>query len=186
MTVRTRSRALTTTEYAVLGLLAGGERSGYDLKRVAEAGVGYVWPASKSQIYAVLPRLVAGGYATARHVAQERRPDKQVYRITAAGERALREWLEDPVDDPDPTRSPFLLKVFFGRLVPRDALVAHIEKRRADAEASVAEYRAIEDTIRAREADYYGYVTLRWGLRHQQAWIEWADQILNELEERGA
>jgi PadR family transcriptional regulator AphA len=90
---------LSTTELSVLGLLtAFGEHSGYDLKKHAEAGVGYVWTAAKSQIYAVLPRLVAGGYATARHVEQSSRPDKQVYRITAKGEETFRAWLEEPVE----------------------------------------------------------------------------------------
>src|SRR6266545_3475769 len=104
--------ALSTTEFAVLGLLSFGERSGYDLKKAAELGVGYVWTGAKSQVYAVLPRLVEGGFATARHVRQERLPDKQVYRITKRGEEAFRAWLEEPVDYRS-SRSPFLLKIFF-------------------------------------------------------------------------
>ena len=98
--------SLSTTEFAVLGLLSGGQRSGYDLKKAAEAGIGYVWPASKSQVYAVLPRLVEGGYATAKQVRQERLPDKHLYRITKRGEAVLRVWLEEPVDYHSP-RSPF-------------------------------------------------------------------------------
>ena len=111
--------ALSTTEFAILGLLSGGECSGYDLKKSAEAGIGYVWTAAKSQVYAVLPRLVAGGYATAKHVRQERFPDKQVYRITRRGEEAFGVWLEEPVDYFS-SRSPFLLKVFFGEKMSRE------------------------------------------------------------------
>ena len=33
---------LSTTEYAVLGMLSWGEHSGYELKKIAEAGVGYL------------------------------------------------------------------------------------------------------------------------------------------------
>ena len=39
-----------------------------------------------------------GGHATAKHVRQERLPDKQVYRITKRGEDAFLAWLEEPVD----------------------------------------------------------------------------------------
>jgi PadR family transcriptional regulator, regulatory protein AphA len=175
--------SLSTTEYAVLGLLSFGERSGYEMKKAAEVGVGYVWKAAKSQIYAVLPRLVAGGFATARHVVQERRPDKQVYSITARGTDAFRAWLEEPVSDYS-GRSPFLLKVFFGSLMSTEALVAHVERRRAAAVEELAEYREIEERIRDSEPSYYGYLTLRWGLAEARAWIRWADEVLRGLRGR--
>lgn len=182
---RQATGTLSTTELSVLGLLLSyGEHSGYDLKRAAESGVGYVWTAAKSHVYAVLPRLVAGGYATVRTVAQERRPDKQVYRITRKGEDAFRRWLEEPVDERAGSRSPFLLKVFFGGRMSREALVAHLERKRAQAEKELAEYREIEERIRDDESSYYGYVTLRWGLEQTEAWIRWADEILRELAER--
>jgi DNA-binding PadR family transcriptional regulator len=177
------STRLSTTEFAVLGLLASGERSGYELKTAAEAGVGYVWTAAKSQIYAVLPRLVAGGLATSRRVTQDRRPDKSVYRITKRGEEAFRAWLEEPVAGYGP-RSPFLLKVFFGDYMSREALVAHLERRREEAAQELAEYRMIEERIRGVERSYFGYVTLRLGLAEARAWIRWANEILRELERR--
>ena len=133
---RRRTVTLSTTELSVLGLLSAfGERSGYDLKKHAAAGVGYVWTAAKSHIYAVLPRLVEGGYATSRRVEQSSRPDKQVYRITAKGEEAFRAWLEEPVEERPDGRSTFLLKIFFGRHMSREVLVAHLERKREWAEA---------------------------------------------------
>ena len=174
---------LSTTEFAVLGLLSLGERSGYELKKAAEAGVGYVWTAAKSHVYGVLPRLVEGGFATTRRVAQERRPDKQVYRITRKGERGFRDWLEEPVEDRG-SRSPFLLKVFFGGLMRKPVLVAHVVRRRAEAVRELEEYREIERRIRDEPESYFGYVTLRWGLAQSRAWIRWADEILRELERR--
>jgi DNA-binding PadR family transcriptional regulator len=187
MTTAQQQRAVTlsTTEQSVLGLLlTWGEHSGYDLKRAAEKGVGYVWTAAKSHVYAVLPRLVEGGYATVRTVTQERRPDKQVYRITPKGEEAFRRWLEEPVETRGGSRSPFLLKVFFGGQMRRRALVAHVERRRAEAAKALAEFREIEEEIRDDERSYYGYVTLRWGLAEAEALIAWADEILRELAER--
>src|SRR5436190_4966986 len=98
-TATRHSTGLSTTEFAVLGLLSFGERSGYELKKAAEVGVGYVWTAAKSHVYAVLPRLVEEGFATTRRVTQARRPDKQVYRITRKGQRAFQEWLETPIEE---------------------------------------------------------------------------------------
>ena len=161
-TATRNSTDLSTTEFAVLGLLSFGERSGYEMKKAAERGVGYVWTAAKSHVYAVLPRLVEGGYATTRRVTQERRPDKQVYKITRKGERAFKEWLEAPIEERG-ARSPFLLKVFFGGLMSKEALAGQ---------------------IRDDPHSYYGYITLRWGLAQTRAFIRWADQMLRELEER--
>jgi PadR family transcriptional regulator AphA len=179
-----QSAGLSTTEFAVLGLLSFGPRSGYELKKAAEAGVGYVWTAAKSHVYGVLPRLVDGGFATTRRVAQERRPDKHVYRITKKGERAFHAWLEEPVEERSGSRSPFLLKVFFGGLMSKQGLVAHVERKRAEAARDLEEYREIEARVRDDEHSYYGFVTLRWGLTQSRAWIRWADEILRELEAR--
>ena len=167
----------------MLGLLSFGEHSGYELKKAAEAGVGYVWTAAKSHVYAVLPRLVEGGFATTRRVAQERRPDKQVYKITRKGERVFKDWLEAPIEERG-ARSPFLLKVFFGGLMSKQALVAHIERKRAEVVRELEEYREIEGQIRDDPRSYFGFVTLRWGLVQARAFIRWADEILRELEER--
>lgn len=184
MATATRSAAsLSTTEFAILGLLSYGERSGYDIKKAAEAGVGYVWTAAKSQVYAVLPRLVRDGFATARHVRQERFPDKQVYRITKRGEEAFLAWLEEPVEYRS-SRSPFLLKVFFGGKMPSDALAAHLRRKREAAADELAEYREIEKRIKGSEPSYFGYATLRWGIAETRAWIRWADELLAEVEER--
>ena len=168
----------------MLGLLSHGEHSGYEIKKAAERSVGYVWTPAKSHIYAVLPRLVAGGFATARRVAQERRPDKQVYQITKKGRDAFRAWLDEPIDERPGAQSPFLLKVFFGAAMSSKALAAHIERKRALTVAELEEYREIEQRIRGVEESYFGYVTLRWGIAQAEAWIRWADEILGELEER--
>jgi PadR family transcriptional regulator, regulatory protein AphA len=170
---RTAQAPLTATECAVLGLLTRGERSGYDLAKKAEASVGWVWAPARSQIYAVLPRLVRAGLARRRKVVQSGRPDKQVYRITKRGREAVREWLESS-DDRDDT---FLLRVFFGDLMAREALVGLIERERELSRERLTQFREIEET----GPDYYPHLTLRWGFAYRRAVIRWADEVLREL-----
>jgi DNA-binding PadR family transcriptional regulator len=183
-TAQRKTVSLSTTELSVLGLLSSGDHSGYDLKKKAEAGVGYVWTAAKSHIYAVLPRLVEGGYATTRRVEQSSRPDKQVYRITKRGREVFRVWLEEPVEERPDARSTFLLKIFFARQMSQEALIAHLERKREQAARDLAEYREIEERIHDDAESYFGYVTLRWGIAQAEAWIRWADEILLEVAER--
>jgi hypothetical protein len=66
----------------------------------------------------------------------------------------------------------------------REALAAHLERKREWALACLDEYRGIEAQIRDEEQSYFGYVTLRWGIVHAEAWVRWADEILGELEKR--
>src|SRR6266498_3414253 len=69
---------LSTTEGAVLGLIAFGERSGYELSRLAANSVEHLWTPSQSQIYKTLPRLVSRGLARTRRIEQRDRPDKSL------------------------------------------------------------------------------------------------------------
>src|SRR5918992_247670 len=107
---------LTATEYAVLGLLTRGEKSGYDLRKSAERSVGYFWTPAKSRIYAILPRLVDAGLVRRRDVAQSGRPNKQVYRLTRTGVEALRHWVAEQPLEPETSRNSLLVKMFFGDL----------------------------------------------------------------------
>ena len=90
---RTATRTLTTTEAAVLSLLAiEGENSGYDLLKYVQKAIGYVWAPARSQLYSLLPRLVKDGYARSRSVTPVRaaRQDAlQDHARRAAGARRL-------------------------------------------------------------------------------------------------
>jgi PadR family transcriptional regulator AphA len=184
MTVDAATR-LSLTEYAVLGLLAHARAaaSGYDLMKVAERSVGYIWSPSKTQLYAVLGRLVEQGLATRRDVPQDDRPDKALHRITAKGRRAVRDWLDDEVLEEDVERQPFLLKLFFARHGDPDATIRQVEAYRAAAADRVATYRAIERHIleHDRVERHFGYITLRFGIARARATIRWADETLAEL-----
>ena len=173
-----RTTALTATESAVLGLLLDGPASGYELLKRAHAGVGYVWAPAKSRVYAVLDRLLAAGFVSRRDVAQADRPDKQVHRITRAGERAFCAWLEEPVWR---SHEELLLKVFFGRHVSAEALTGIVSKYRDDERARLAEYLEIERRIADDPRSRFGYATLRFGLSVARARIRWADELLRDL-----
>ena len=179
MPVRERTRTLTTTEAAVLALLAiEGERSGYDLLKLSEQAIGHVWSPAKSQLYAVLPRLVKDGLARSRAVAQAKRPDKQVYRIAPAGRTALDAWLETVV--PGDAQS-FFLKLFVGGLTSHEVLRAQVEQFLADTRARLAELEAIVPSNTRTGNDWYHWFLLDLGIRRAGDSVRWAEGVLREL-----
>ncbi len=179
MPIRTETAQLTTTEAALLALLAiEGERSGYDLAKLVRKAIGHVWNPARSQLYAVLPRLERDGLARSRAVAQASRPDKRVYRITKAGRRALDEWLAR-VESGDP--AVFHLKAFVGGLMPRETLIAHYEQFRDDSAEQLEDLRAIEPTNTGEGHDYFHRFLLRYGIERARHDVAWAETVLREL-----
>ena len=169
---------LTTTELAVLGLLADGEQSGYDLHAKAARSVGYIWTPAKSQIYKVLPRLVAHGLASRRDVVQAGRPNKQLYRITRAGRTSLRAWVETVEPATEANRDAVLLKIFFGAIVGPEVVAEHVEALRRHDATLVGEWEEIE---RLPVADEFRRSTLRYGLARGRATLAWAEDALREI-----
>src|SRR5215208_274191 len=137
------TNTLTASEGALLGMLAQGERSGYDLSRRVEDSIGYLWSPSRSQIYRILPRLVDRGLAHSREVEQRRRPDKALYALTAAGRHALRAWLEEVEDEPA-DRTVYPLKIFFCDFASPEAALAQLAAYRRYLERLLTRYREIE------------------------------------------
>jgi PadR family transcriptional regulator AphA len=180
----TQTNELSTTSFAVLGLLTFGEMSGYDVMKLAEQSIGHFWSPAKSHVYAELRRLAASGLATERHVEQETRPNKRLYAITPEGEAALRRWLEESPVEPSPVKSTLTLKVFFGNLVSPQALRSQVEAMKSQAEAHLSVLRGIEDEIKDNDALLYPYLTLKAGLAHCDADVAWTQEVLDELDRR--
>ena len=170
---------LTATEYAVLGLLTRGEKSGYDLRKAAEGSVGYFWTPAKSRIYAILPRLVDAGLVRRRDVAQSGRPDKQLYKLTATGERVLRRWIAEGELEPESSRNTLLVKVFFGDLAEPEQILEQVRARRREMERLKEELEAIEGS---RPGDLYPRLTRLYGLEYAKAIIRWTKIVERELE----
>ncbi len=172
----TETTTIAATEAAVLGLLAAGQRSGYDLEKLARGSVGYFWAPARSQIYAVLPRLVDAGLAERRELVHGRGPAKQLYRITAPGREELERWLEQGPIGPEPDRNLLLLKVFFGEHMRPERLREQIRERRLEAEQLKAELVEIEAEAAARgSTDTFAALTRRYGHEWADGVIRWAE-----------
>ncbi|SEH01784.1 DNA-binding transcriptional regulator, PadR family [Nonomuraea solani] len=162
--------------HAVLGLLAEGPASGYDLMKTFDVSLSNVWPATQSQLYAELGKLAEAGFVD---VATQGPRGRKEYALTGEGLAELRHWLT-AVEPARTTRSDMLLRVFFlARISPEEAR----EFLRHQAELAAGQVERLEG-IRAfvesgtDDLSVYGRIALEYGLRlgrMQQEWAEWAE-----------
>lgn len=178
--------SMTTTSYAVLGLLAIRSWTTHELVMQVERSLRRVWPRAQSKLYEEPKKLVDLGFARAAEewVGKRRRTR---YTITPRGRRALAKWLEEPGDGPV-LEFEQLLKIHFADSGTKDnvlaTLAATLEWVREQNEENLATGRAYlagEGAFPQRAAlnllggrfltDYYAMVA---------RWAEWAVDIVED------
>lgn len=176
------------TEFAILGLLAEGPRSGYDVKRDVEEILSHFWSESFGHIYPMLRRLHGRGLVKQRVISRAGRPDRKVYSITAKGRTALKRWFTQPPAAPRP-RNELLLRLFFGRHAEPGQLtrdVRHYRDELLKARERLEEVKARLDAESGESPDQaYWELTLDYGLAAFAALAEWSTMAAAQLKSMG-
>jgi PadR family transcriptional regulator, regulatory protein AphA len=164
-----------STAFVILGVLAWGPSSGYDVKAVVDRSVRFFWTASYGQIYPELRLLSEAGLVKGTTEPKSGRR-RTVYRITPAGRRALEDWLEQEPRVFE-TRDEGLLKLFFADASPATA-AASLDAKRRYHEEKLKQLRAIEATGRAEGAPL---LVLRFGLESSEWMVDWCTREAERL-----
>jgi DNA-binding PadR family transcriptional regulator len=94
------ARSLSTTSYALLGLLATRPMSAYAIARQYPRSMRWSWPLSQAHLYSEPKRLAASGLVRVKQVAAGPHRTRQEFHITPKGRRALAQWLATGPDLP--------------------------------------------------------------------------------------
>ncbi|WP_283170397.1 PadR family transcriptional regulator [Curtanaerobium respiraculi] len=173
--------------YGILGFLAYGDMTGYDLAKAFDSSVKSFWHAQKAQIYQTLGKLERQGLVAHERIVQNARPNKKLYAITDEGRSAFLAWLADGSGDVD-FKSSFLMKLFFSGSLPVDQAIDHMEAFIADCEEFAEAMQKTPEVIEsygasapAGESVYWGF-TADFGARYIEMCLEWARDTLEKLE----
>ncbi len=168
--------------FALLGLLADGPASGYDLTQRFEEGIGsFAWTAKHSQIYPELAKLAAAGLVEV--VAEEAR-GRRVYEVTPAGRAALRAWLLGPHNPSGTVRNEFVLRLFLlSALEPTDAqqLLAEVAVF-SEQQIAVLEAEQAEVAAAGAPSSYGPNLAAQFGILSYRASRDWARWASAQLE----
>ncbi len=135
------AHGLTTTSYAILGLLAIGPWSTYELAKQMRRNLHYLCPRAESNIYAESKRLVEVGFAEVQSRPRGKRP-RTVYSITREGRKALEHWLRKPGHS-SKLESEALVKLMFATYGSKHDLLNTLRRFRDDAQSKRMELAAI-------------------------------------------
>jgi PadR family transcriptional regulator, regulatory protein AphA len=181
--LREMPHRLPTTSYAILGLLIRKPTSRYELAQLVERTIAHFWTIAKSQVYRELDRLETLGYVHGTHVHQKRLPDKRVYAVTPAGERAFDAWLQVPDAERTHFRSAYLVKVFFANRMPSQTLIELLRRYRDGNQLWLQEIDLILAQLSGNPEAVNMRATALLGAKIAEAMVAWADGELKRAEE---
>ena len=177
---------MTTTSYAILGLLAVKPWTTHELVLQVDRSLRRIWPRAQSKLYEEPKKLVAHGYARATDDSVGRRRRTR-YTITAKGRRALAAWLQTPGDGPI-LEFEQLLKISFADSGSKADVVANLDATRAwvvdqneenlataraylEGRGAFPERAALNQLTGRFLTDFYVMVA---------HWVAWASQVVDD------
>jgi len=171
---------MTPTSYLVLGLLADGPATSYQLKQRVAMSIGNFWEFAHSQLYDEPVRLADAGLVKTSAEPGGRR--RRTFTITEAGRAELAAWLAEPTPGRTDVRDPGLLKLFFAKYAkPRDVRNIAADQRRSHGERA-DQYERTREMLTGK-IDGWQLKSIELGIRYERT-VEgfWAD-LLAELPE---
>ena len=168
---------LNPTGRVILGMIALGKRTGYDIKAFVDKTARYFWAASYGQIYPELKRLEDQGLVRGRPEPSGGRA-RTVYELTEAGTAALHTWLESDDGPSYELRDEGMLKLFLSDSLP-ERRIDIVRAMRAREERALAHLRSIEP--HASQGPAGPYLTLQMGIELTERAIEWCEATERRL-----
>jgi PadR family transcriptional regulator, regulatory protein AphA len=162
---------LTTTSYAILGLLSLRSWTSYELAEQMKRALGLFWPRAESGIYREPKKLEAHGLvrSTTEYVGE--RPRTR-YTITAKGRRSLTAWV--PTSGAGPViEFEQLVKVFFAEQATKADLLATLDGVRA----------WVEDQAVGTAGIPHEYLEGRGGYPERLPWLILAGRFLDDMQQ---
>jgi DNA-binding PadR family transcriptional regulator len=171
--------SLMALRYALLGALADQPRTGYELLKHFQQSLAYAWPASHSQIYPELARLLEDGLIEQTGSGAR---NSKTYAVTEAGIAEVRAWLRDTAPDRR-VRSDAALRTFVLWLLDPAEARDQLEVERTYWQGVLDEFLRIrgEPTGHNKKARTFR-IALEGGIRTVEARLSWLADALAEIE----
>ena len=168
----------------ILGFLMQGSRSGYDIRQMFQQSIGFFYNTSYGGIYPALNKLEKEGYVSKSVIAQEGKPNKNLYAITEQGREAFTTYMQSPLAS-TVIYSDFLMRVFFAKHISQEAYLALLEEEWQRTKASLQALLTVEQTY---EVDEFERFTMQYGLSYfrqfEELLLQERERIVLKIEKK--
>ena len=160
-----------SAQMAVLGFLVPGPKHGYELYHEFSEELGKVWLLGRSKLYAELKDAENQGRVTVETQLQPNRPPRKVYHLTAAGQAAFLDWVQQPTSQIRSLRIELLARVFFYDRLQLAGWDEFVARQR---EVLMTRVRSLTARVSGTESSF-GQSVLRFRCGQLEAVINWLD-----------
>src|SRR5947209_8328260 len=176
----TTTPRLGATGRVILGMIALGKPTGYEIKQLVDKATRHFWAISYGQIYPELRRLEQQGLVSGRPEPSGGRA-RTVYELTPAGQEALEGWLASETEPLHELRDEGLLRLFFSDAVPVSERAGLLRAMATRHRRKLAQLEAIELAI-DDEPTGGPELTLTFGIEFNRWIVAWCEATAQRLE----
>ena len=167
-------------EFALMGFLIEKPCHGYDLHQRLTTEFGQVWHLSQSQAYAILKRLETRGDISARMVAQEKLPARQMLHITASGRKRFFAWLETEISTTARSvRLEFLTRLYFANLYRPEIISQIYQSQLSEIDTKIEKLETLIENLSPEQT--YNHLSLDLRLRQMKLIQSWMAEIKTQF-----
>ena len=178
-----KKSGLTPAEYAILGLVHQRPVHGYQIAQemAPDSGLGLICPLRRSNVYFLLGNLERRGLIEVEQRRDDAYPPKTVLKATAAGRRAFKSWIWQPVARLREVRLDFLLKTYFLRATEPDSILRLLEGQVEFCRRYLDEWQILAEGAAPRSFDR---LVIEAKLAAAQGTLDWLLDYRRHLEEQ--
>lgn len=172
--------------YAILGVLADKNLTGYDIANLFKGDLGEFWSTTHSRIYPELKKLTDESLISFETVIQGSIMEKKLYKITEKGKTVLHHWLTTQAPPPETSKDEFVLKTFFSHFLTIDEKVnlfqEQLNKRTENLSNLLSRLnkfqREIHGNLLINSPECGNYLAVKRAIGREKAYIEWLEESL--------
>ena len=176
---------LNHTAVVVLGLVATGDRNGWEITQTVNRSTRYFWAASRGGIYPELKKLTAAGLLT---VTSDPRGQvtRHSYAITPVGEQALEAWFTSDQPGVFEMRHEDLLRLFLSEALELGRQRELLRRIRAVHEQQLAELKTTGRPAGEAHGSVSRRLALDYGVALHQAAAQWCADAEDQVAQQEA
>jgi len=178
---------LLSLKYAILGFLLENPSHGYGLKRALSPALPRDRLMNDGVLYPLLAKMEKEGLIRGKVESGEKRPERRVFRPTAAGRRVFLQWLRGCIFEEDEVAydfflgHPFLVKCLFFKRLTREQVRIKLVAQGESARAKLETFHRIREGMVERGVDPYRVAILDLGIAQHREKIRWLDKLGEDL-----